>query len=111
MGCLCFGSTVNSARILGVFTATGKSHFIYNEAIMKALHAAGHDITFINAFPQSETPQNYTVIDSRINEFVYVGQSSVNDFVPLDLIGILKFELMWAEKPCYDIMQLDKIQV
>lgn len=50
---------VESYKILGIFPDYFKSHFIAGSALMKGLAAAGHEVTVISAFPQSEPILNY----------------------------------------------------
>ena len=45
------------AKILGVFTAPGRSHYILGSTLMKALAEKGHDVTVISSFGEKEPPK------------------------------------------------------
>ena len=45
------------AKILGVFSAPGRSHYILDSTLMKALADKGHDVTVISAFGEKEPPK------------------------------------------------------
>ena len=45
------------AKILGVFSASGRSHYILDSALMKALAEKGHDVTVISAHGEKEPPK------------------------------------------------------
>lgn len=55
---------IESAKILGVFPAPGKSHFFVGQSLMKALHEAGHEITFISPFTQKTSMKNWRDIET-----------------------------------------------
>ncbi|XP_062550717.1 UDP-glycosyltransferase UGT5-like [Armigeres subalbatus] len=50
---------VHSAKILGVFPTTAKSHYIVGSSLMKALASKGHEVTVISPFPQQKPLKNY----------------------------------------------------
>uniref|UniRef100_A0A023EW79 UDP-glucuronosyltransferase n=1 Tax=Aedes albopictus TaxID=7160 RepID=A0A023EW79_AEDAL len=50
---------VQSAKILGVFPTSSKSHYIVGSALMKALANKGHEVTVISPFPQQKPLKNY----------------------------------------------------
>lgn len=52
----------NAARILGVFTFPGRSHWIMIDAILNELLDRGHEVTCIGNFPLSRAHENYTEI-------------------------------------------------
>ena len=47
----------NCAKILGVFTAPGRSHYLLGSTLMKALADKGHDVTVISSFGEKEPPK------------------------------------------------------
>lgn len=52
-------SSVYSLRILGLFPHPGVSHFHFFHPVMRALADAGHDVTVVSHFPDSQSPSNY----------------------------------------------------
>ncbi|CAH0714625.1 unnamed protein product, partial [Brenthis ino] len=57
-----FTNYVNSARILGLFPHTGKSHQMVFEPLLLKLAEKGHHVTVASFFPQKNPPPNYTDI-------------------------------------------------
>lgn len=55
---------IESAKILGVFPMQARSHFFVGQAIMNALHEAGHDITLISPFPKQTPIENWRDIET-----------------------------------------------
>lgn len=51
---------VEAYKILGLFPHPGISHFHFFEPVMKALAAAGHEVTVVSHFPNPNPPANYT---------------------------------------------------
>ena len=47
----------NSAKILGLFTAPARSHYILGSALMKGLAEKGHDVTVISAYGEKQPPK------------------------------------------------------
>ena len=45
------------AKILGVFTSPGPSHYILGSTLMKALAEKGHDVTLISSFGEKKPPK------------------------------------------------------
>ena len=45
------------AKILGVFSAPGRSHYFLGSALMKALAEKGHDVTMISSFGEKKPPK------------------------------------------------------
>ncbi|CAG9769186.1 unnamed protein product [Ceutorhynchus assimilis] len=48
----------NGARLLGIFTMPGNSHYILAEKLMKGFAAAGHHVTMISPYPTKGVPMN-----------------------------------------------------
>lgn len=48
-----------SLRILGLFPHPGMSHFHFFNPIMLGLAEAGHDVTVVSHFTDSNAPSNY----------------------------------------------------
>lgn len=55
---------IQSAKILGVFPTQARSHFFVGQAVMKALHEAGHEITIISPFPKATPVKNWRDIET-----------------------------------------------
>uniref|UniRef100_A0A182K1U4 FAD-binding PCMH-type domain-containing protein n=1 Tax=Anopheles christyi TaxID=43041 RepID=A0A182K1U4_9DIPT len=55
LGCV----EVRSAKILGIFPTTSKSHWILGSALMKELAQNGHEVTMISPFPLKNAPKTY----------------------------------------------------
>lgn len=53
-------SNVHCLKILGVFPMAAHSHFTIGFRLMKELADRGHEVTFINAFPQKKPIANLT---------------------------------------------------
>ncbi|XP_063921668.1 UDP-glycosyltransferase UGT5-like [Zophobas morio] len=70
------------AKILGVFTSPGPSHYILGSTLMKALAEKGHDVTLISSFGEKKPPKTkgtyrdivVTEIMKKMNELIAGGQ-------------------------------------
>ncbi|KAJ3642488.1 hypothetical protein Zmor_025267 [Zophobas morio] len=70
------------AKILGVFTSPGRSHYILGSTLMKALAEKGHDVTLISSFGEKKPPKTkgtyrdivVTEIMKKMNELIAGGQ-------------------------------------
>ncbi|KAM3963660.1 UDP-glycosyltransferase UGT5-like isoform 1-T1 [Aphomia sociella] len=86
---------VDSARILGLFPHTGKSHQMVFEPLLKRLAEVGHHVTVVSFFPLKNPPQNYT--DVSLEGIAKVGIETIdlawfeNRKGLLDVIGFNKF--------------------
>lgn len=49
----------NSLKILGLFPHPGLSHFHFFHPILRGLADAGHDVTVVSHFPDTNSPDNY----------------------------------------------------
>lgn len=54
---MCIESGI-SLKILGIFAMPSHSHYIAGFTLMKKLADEGHEVTFINSFPQKEPIRN-----------------------------------------------------
>lgn len=61
-------TSVNSAKILGIFFSTSHSHFLLGNSLLKELAARGHEVTMISYFDQQPPVKNYRTI--RLEEIV-----------------------------------------
>ncbi|KAG8228488.1 UDP-glycosyltransferase [Ladona fulva] len=70
-GILCFSvvfmlclstSQVSAAKILFVFSLSGKSHNFFFQTLSTELASKGHDVTYITPYPMKNTPKNYRQI-------------------------------------------------
>nr|XP_023025422.1 UDP-glucuronosyltransferase 2C1-like [Leptinotarsa decemlineata] len=68
-------SFVHGAKILGVFPVHSGSHFTLGFSLMRELAYKGHEVTFINSFPQKEPIRNLR--DVSVEEI----EISVTEFV------------------------------
>lgn len=59
-------NSVNSLKILGLFSHPGESHFYFFHPIMRDLAEAGHDVTVVSHFPDPNPLPNY--IDLKLPE-------------------------------------------
>lgn len=53
---------VQSARILGLFPHTGKSHQMVFDPLLRTLAERGHHVTVVSFFPIKNPPANYTIV-------------------------------------------------
>ncbi|XP_058833855.1 UDP-glycosyltransferase UGT5-like [Topomyia yanbarensis] len=73
----------NGFKILGILPTGGRSHDIIGAAFMRALAAAGHEVTIITPYPAKNPPPNYHQIEltgmlelkkqNEVNMFDYQG--------------------------------------
>lgn len=84
-----FSGYVQSARILGLFPHTGKSHQMVFDPLLLKLAEKGHHVTVASFFPQKHPPANYTDIS----------------FEGIASIGLEVLDLSWYENPSI-IMQI-----
>lgn len=52
-------SSADGVKVLGIFPHPGASHFRVFHSVMKGLAAAGHDVSVVSHFPQTESIPNY----------------------------------------------------
>lgn len=52
-------AVANCYKILGLSPFGSKSHYAIGEAVMKALHEAGHEVTMISVFELKKPLPNY----------------------------------------------------
>ncbi|CAK1600690.1 unnamed protein product [Parnassius mnemosyne] len=57
-----FSNDVHSARVLGLFPHTGKSHQMVFEPLLRTLAERGHQVTTVSFFPLKDPIENYTDI-------------------------------------------------
>ena len=107
----CFLCITNAARILDIFPLAAQSHFNYNHAILKSLHAAGHHITMVTPFPSAKKFENFTYINSNFGGPIHVNQTTINEFADMTLSQIMEWSLPQSIQYCYDIMKLPPIQI
>lgn len=55
-------AVANCYKILGVSPFGSKSHYAIGEAVMTALHEAGHEVTMISVFEQKKPLSNYNQV-------------------------------------------------
>ncbi|XP_065216819.1 UDP-glucosyltransferase 2-like isoform X1 [Planococcus citri] len=68
-------------KILGIFTLPAKSHFTFNNAIMKNLIDSGHEVTIFTPFPELASAENYSsIIDVSEKNLSFVGQATFDEF-------------------------------
>ncbi|KAM3963661.1 UDP-glycosyltransferase UGT5-like isoform 2-T2 [Aphomia sociella] len=60
-----FFSNVNTARILGLFPHSGKSHQMAFEPLLKTLAQRGHHVTVASMFPTKTRSANYTDVSLK----------------------------------------------
>ena len=104
--------TTNAARILGIFPLAAQSHFNYNHAILKTLHAAGHEITMITPIiPPEKKIENFTYIDCGLNGISFLGQFTISYLKGRTLSRVMEMAIATSAAQCYDVMKLPQIQV
>ncbi|XP_065224783.1 UDP-glucosyltransferase 2-like [Planococcus citri] len=98
-------------KILGIFPYPSKSHFTFNNAVMKSLIDARHEVTVITCFPDQASQQNYTsIIDISKEELMFKGKPFATVFAKSTFALLTR--VMNAERPfCYEIMKLPEIQL
>ena len=108
----CSLCTANAARILGIFPFASHSHFNYNHAIMKSLHAAGHQITMVTTIiPSEKGIENFTYVNVHPDEPILISQFAIQDFVGMTLSQNMNWMIPICVSYCYNVMKLPQIQV
>lgn len=69
-------SDVQTARILGLFPHTGRSHQMVFEPLLHKLAERGHDVHVVSFFPLKNTPANYT--DYSLEGIAQLGLESLD---------------------------------
>lgn len=105
-----FSEFTESARILAIFPAEYRSHFNFNNAIMKTLQSAGHQITSITPFLSDTILENYINIDPKVQHSI-VSNFTVEEMSRLDLYSFLRWSAGNDISYCEAVMKLDEIQV
>ncbi|XP_065216827.1 UDP-glucosyltransferase 2-like [Planococcus citri] len=101
----------NGFKILGIFPLPAKSHFTCNNAIMKSLIDAGHEVTVITSFPKQASAENYSsIIDVSEGEIIFVGQSTFDDFISQSPSKLLEKGMEIEFPYCAKVLNLPEIQ-
>ncbi|XP_065216818.1 UDP-glucosyltransferase 2-like [Planococcus citri] len=105
---------INAIRILGLFAYPAKSHFTFNNAVLRSLANAGHDVTVFTSFPQDVAGENYTRVIDTSNEFsIQVANTTYDEFSKFSAYSILTVafnhekplcEKLWNRKEIQDMM-------
>ncbi len=104
-------TVIETAKILGVFPVAAKSHFAYQESIVKSLHDAGHDVTIICPAGMAKSSKNYTVISVPSPNLDATTQGSVRTFVTLPLRIFVRGAMELIEKYCENFLKVEEVQV
>lgn len=67
---------------------------------MKSLHAAGHEITIICPFEETEPVVNFTIISMSFESIESTTQGSIEDFVKLPLFSYIKIAMAIMQQYC-----------
>ncbi|XP_045474740.1 UDP-glycosyltransferase UGT5-like isoform X3 [Harmonia axyridis] len=94
---LAVSTTVECAKILGVFHLSGKSHYMACSTLMKILAEKGHDVTVVAPLKEKNPPKNYRQIYldgiSKKNDEV-VKNIKLFDFDPSPYLKPIFFHFM-----------------
>ncbi len=102
---------LNGYNILGIFPFAGVSHHGFHQGIMESLTKAGHKVTVISAFPPWHPIDNYTYINSLPSTSTKIYPNEFVDMKPLSWLQLGSVALKEVHKECYDIMQIQEVQV
>ncbi|XP_073985134.1 UDP-glycosyltransferase UGT5-like [Rhodnius prolixus] len=102
-----------SAKILGMFAYTGKSHFLVFQPVLKELARRGHQVTVFSYFEHGTTSENYTgiLIPSFINttSFLSMGEFDTKSNVNFYFMKQLN-QLHYLTSVYENTMQLKEIK-
>lgn len=101
----------NAASILGIFPIGARSHFGYDRSIMESLHAAGHQVTIICPFEETDLVENFTVISMSFAPLSTVTQGSIEDFVKLPLSTYISSAMVLMRQYCDNFLSSKHLQV
>lgn len=101
----------NGARILAIFPFPAKSHFSCDEAMIRSLYDAGHEITFVSPFFNDESLKNYSAVNTRHNLPIYIGISSISEFRDLSFFESISQGIETVTQACKDVLGSSEIQV
>lgn len=96
----------DAARILSIFPLKAKSHFMFNEAIMRSLSNAGHEVTIFAPYPLTKSMPNITLIntdETKLNPIKTALRQSAFQFM-LDVFPILRSD-------CEKVIMMKEFQV
>ncbi|XP_063921312.1 UDP-glycosyltransferase UGT5-like [Zophobas morio] len=96
------------AKILGVFSIPGRSHYLLGATLMKALAEKGHDVTMISSFGEKEPPKTkgtyrdivVTEVIENMNEMIKEQKMNMfdrekgNPFLETIIIGYMMPKMM-----------------
>ncbi|XP_065216826.1 UDP-glucosyltransferase 2-like [Planococcus citri] len=101
----------DGAKILGIFPMPVKSHFTCNNAIMKSLIEANHEVTVITSFPEQASAENYSsIIDVSAKGMIFVGQSKIDEFATQNVFRFLNLTNDMEHPFCAEVLKLPEIQ-
>lgn len=59
---MCVLCSIEAYKILGVFPADSRSHYVLGSRLMKALAEKGHDVTIVAPYTEKNPPKGYREI-------------------------------------------------
>ena len=98
---MCFSSTCESLKVLGIFPVHGKSHFVISESLMKGLAEKGHEVDVYSHFPLKKPVPNHRDFSLAGTLPALVNNRSYNEFGTVNFKQIHK---MAGESIC-DLMK------
>lgn len=63
-------NNVQSAKILGIFPMSSRSHYILGSSLLKGLAEHGHEVTMISPFEEKNPPKNSVFKNVVLTGFV-----------------------------------------
>ncbi|XP_045474738.1 UDP-glycosyltransferase UGT5-like isoform X1 [Harmonia axyridis] len=95
-----FSTTVECAKILGVFHLAGKSHYMACSTLMKILAEKGHDVTVVAPLKEKNPPKNYRQIyldglSKKLEDFMI--KMNMFEFEPSPYVRPFFFHFMSTE--------------
>jgi glucuronosyltransferase len=95
---LIFISSINCAKILGVFPYPSRSHSILGQALFVELANRGHDVTYLSPYPFKFTPaKNYRDIAIESEDLFHAFDEEIDgsfDFTDANPVIMIKY---WIE--------------
>ncbi|CAG9785772.1 unnamed protein product [Diatraea saccharalis] len=103
---LVFVNNASSARILGLFPHTGKSHQMVFEPLLRRLAERGHHVTVVSFFPLKNRPENYT--DVSLEGIASLGVETIDMAEFESYNGIVEVPL-WIENIMRQIFDINPL--
>ena len=97
---ICFSSSSESLKILGIFPLNAKSHFVMFERLMKNLAEKGHEVDVYSHYPLNKPVPNYKDFSLAGSLPLFVNNMSYQHITEFSDVNMEIMQKMLGEPVC-----------